>query len=175
MESTLSSQNLELKDILSYYNDMDELISKELRSYYNSQLDDEELKEIEAYFRKLFIELEYSVCFNIMSALEANFMVDYINRVKNNQQKCKLTEIFIKLHNKHNTKPPLWKIFDSWKQCYPELKKIIGNNIFKDAFEYRHWLAHGRYWEPKFTLSNYNVDILSDLFTDILKNFPFNI
>lgn len=34
-----------------------------------------------------------------------------------------------------------------WKEDFPEYKRLISEVI--TAFKYRHWLAHGRYWEPK--------------------------
>jgi len=35
-----------------------------------------------------------------------------------------------------------------WKQNYPECKIAIGH--FIGVLKLRHWLAHGRYWTPKF-------------------------
>lgn len=39
-------------------------------------------------------------------------------------------------------------IFKTWKQHTTVPSKIIGDLV--GAFNFRHWLAHGRYWSPKF-------------------------
>jgi hypothetical protein len=48
--------------------------------------------------------------------------------------------------------------------------KVIGD--LKGAFKYRHWLAHGRYWEPKLgqKYDYYSVYILAE---SIFGSFPF--
>ena len=38
-------------------------------------------------------------------------------------------------------------IIESWKDCYSSNKNIFSN--FKDLLNFRHWVAHGRYWDPK--------------------------
>ena len=39
-------------------------------------------------------------------------------------------------------------ILDSWKSERPSYKNFCGQ--LKEVLKYRHWLAHGRYWVPKF-------------------------
>ncbi len=39
------------------------------------------------------------------------------------------------------------EILEHWKACYGTYTQLISD--LKGAFKYRHWLAHGRYWEPK--------------------------
>jgi hypothetical protein len=40
---------------------------------------------------------------------------------------------------------------------------------YKSAMKYRHWLAHGRYWEPKFS-KKYDFDSIYILADSIVKN-----
>lgn len=42
----------------------------------------------------------------------------------------------------------------------------------KDAFKYRHWLAHGRYWEPKLG-RKYDYFSVFTLAQTVFNSFPF--
>jgi hypothetical protein len=90
----------------------------------------------------------YKVTLSLLSAIEASLRIDYLNRVYR-REKDNLSRIFRKIHQKKGNKASLEEdILSSWKTCHPEYK-----NIFSDilgALKYRHWLAHGRYWRPKF-------------------------
>jgi hypothetical protein len=38
-------------------------------------------------------------------------------------------------------------ILGSWIKHHPELRSLIGQ--LRAALQFRHWLAHGRYWDLK--------------------------
>jgi hypothetical protein len=57
---------------------------------------------------------------------------------------------------------------DLWKQEFPTQKLLLGE--LKGALNYRHWLAHGRYWEPKLG-RKYDYESLYLLVQTVLLNF----
>jgi hypothetical protein len=48
-------------------------------------------------------------------------------------------------------------------------RKLIGD--LRGAFNFRHWLAHGRYWEPKLG-RNYDFVTVYGLAASVLSSFP---
>jgi hypothetical protein len=56
-----------------------------------------------------------------------------------------------------------------WKEHHPELKQLVSE--LRAALKFRHWLAHGRYWERP---SNGRFDYVSiyDLAVATLFHFP---
>ena len=92
-------------------------------------------------------EHDRTTIFAILSALEAAFRIDYLQR-SYKKKKDPLSKGFRDLHRKKGSRVSLEDdILDKWKEYSSAPVKIIGD--LKGAFKYRHWLAHGRYWEPK--------------------------
>ncbi len=60
-------------------------------------------------------------------------------------------------------------IFNSWKHPSDVPNYIVSELI--GAFKYRHWLAHGRYWEPKLG-SKYDYHSIYTLGQLIVSSFP---
>jgi hypothetical protein len=59
-----------------------------------------------------------------------------------------LSREFRKLHKRWEGRVGLEEhILESWKEYIPAERALISE--IKGALRYRHWLAHGRYWEPK--------------------------
>ena len=59
-------------------------------------------------------------------------------------------------------------ILDIWAAHFPTTKGRIGT--FKGALKFRLWLAHGRYWIPKFGRKydpNVLIHIITELFDEI--------
>jgi hypothetical protein len=61
------------------------------------------------------------------------------------------------------------KIFEIWRTVYPETSYLIGE--LKGAFRFRHWLAHGRYFQPKLG-RKYDYEGLYLLAISVLTQFP---
>jgi hypothetical protein len=59
-------------------------------------------------------------------------------------------------------------IFEAWKNHLPVSKARIG--VLRTAFRLRHWLAHGRFWQPKIGRS-FDFDSVFDLAVAVNKEF----
>ena len=95
-----------------------------------------------------------------MSALEALFRIDYLTRCYN-KKKDPLSRKMRGISRKKGVRTSLENdILRLWKEVCPEYKSFISEVI--TAFDYRNWLAHGRYWEPKLG-RNYDYNSLYDL------------
>jgi hypothetical protein len=125
--------------------------------------------EIENQRKITLKEHEYLVTLNLLAAIEAAFRVDYLQRCYN-RKKDKLSQAFREIYQSKGKHASLEDdIFITWKQ-----NMDLPNNIISDlkaAFKYRHWLAHGRYWEPKFGKKYDYVSIFT--LAQIVFDFPF--
>ena len=102
------------------------------------------LDEIDRFFR----ELDYLVMFDLMAATEAVVRLEYWTRV-DNKHKDALSRALRKLYRQKSLQVKLDDdLLDLWSTLRPTLKDTIGD--FKGALKFRHWLAHGRYWETTF-------------------------
>lgn len=88
---------------------------------------------------------EHQDILSLLAFLESSFRVDYIMRKKSNLKDA-LSKALIKLFNKKHYRASLEdEIFKTWyKLGYLD---PATNSHLHEAFHYRHWLAHGQYWE----------------------------
>ena len=98
--------------------------------------------EIDSHFRFLQSELEYSVCLSMIAATEAAFFVDYWERV-GSKRKDSFSKM-LKRSYQHVSRPQFDKLLKKWRVTFNFCSKEISE--FKNLLNYRHWLAHGRYW-----------------------------
>ncbi|VAW48201.1 hypothetical protein MNBD_GAMMA03-823 [hydrothermal vent metagenome] len=107
-------------------------------------------------------------------ALEAAFRIDYLYRSKrvNRTKNDLLTQSFYKLYLIKGKNARFEdEILSSWKThtSSPNNSKIISDLI--EAFKYRHWLAHGRYYTPKLG-KKYDFTSIYTLAQIIFDSFP---
>lgn len=107
-------------------------------------------------------ELEHDACFTLLAAVEAAFRLDYALRNERRLKRTKpLTRLLRELYDKYELRASLESgILQAWFDAVPECKPLI--SALRGAFSYRHWLAHGRYWTPKFG-REYDFDTLFTL------------
>jgi hypothetical protein len=148
--SSLSGRNLSLSDINAYYVDSQRALKIYFRSQsfdFNSRFANYTSNEIEAELKARLDELDRLASFSILSALEASFRINYLMRC-NQKRKDTLSRKMRKMYQIKGSRISLEDdILRLWKETYPEYKGFISDVV--TAFKYRHWLAHGRYWEPK--------------------------
>ncbi len=160
---SFSGENLSLLEIADYYDDSE----KALRLFFSSKNPEYSLRfngyteeEVEEELKLRLQELDKAISFSILSALEALFRIDYLNRCYN-KKKDNLSRKMRNIYNQKGVHASLKDdILSSWKVICPEYKGFISEVI--TAFGYRNWLAHGRYWEPKLG-RNYDYQSLYDL------------
>jgi hypothetical protein len=61
-------------------------------------------------------------------------------------------------------------ILEGWKRYSTVSNLHIGE--LRSAFKFRHWLAHGRYWTPKFG-QKYDFETIYPMAEAIVSGFPF--
>ena len=102
------------------------------------------IEEIDEFFG----ELDYLAMLDLLAAAEAAIRLDFLNRVYE-RRKDDVSKHFRQLYKKQGHEVSLRDdILEAWKQLAPETRRAVGD--FNGALNLRHWLAHGRYWAPRF-------------------------
>jgi hypothetical protein len=116
-------------------------------------------------------EIDINSSLSLLSAVEAAFRFDYLQRCYM-KKKDPLSRTFRGIH-KHKGSRALLEddILNGWKQCAIGLKDILGH--LKGVLKYRHWIAHGRYWEPKLGRTKYDYQSVYQLVDTVFSSFPF--
>ncbi len=167
-----SGQHLELPDIVAQHTD----IELSLRSYfspasvsYTIRFADYVESEVKEELEIRLAEHDRTSIFAVLSTVEAAFRIDYLQR-SYKKKKDPLSRGFRDLHSRKGSRASLEdEILDKWKEHSTVPGKLIGE--LKGAFKFRHWLAHGRYWEPKLG-QKYDYDGIYLLAETILNSFP---
>lgn len=172
IEFNPSGLNLKLADIADHY----DLISSSMTNFYSdnslaflNRYAFSTLNQIASEQRKTVHEFEMSICLTIFASLEASFRMDYLRRV-DGKFKDGLSQAFIKIYRRKKNKAAFEDLLDAWKRHAPSSEIYVRE--LKGALAFRHWLAHGRYWEPKLARRHSYVDIYR-LADNIIANFPF--
>jgi hypothetical protein len=109
------------------------------------KLSPDQLKEYFTWGRE---ELDQLFSFDIISATEGLLRRDFYEKVQE-KRKSDVARRFRKIHKEKGNKISLERdILHTWKDKEPAYKILF--NELVSLLKYRHWLAHGRYWEPKF-------------------------
>jgi hypothetical protein len=159
----LSNEHSSLDDIQSYYVDSENA----LNAYFmDSHLTGSSSVRFFGYTTdKLNAELQHRkeyldrMCsLEVLSAIEARFHIDYIVRTEK-RKKDDLSKAFRKIFKERRQKVTLKDhLIKTWRIQYPQHKTRLDK--FSKALDYRHWLAHGRYWQPNRSPHSANYDYL---------------
>ena len=107
---------------------------------------------------------------SLLASLEAAFRVDYIERCRR-RPRDPLSRAMRDLFNEKGRRARLSKdILRAWRDHTAIPPSLIGE--IRAAFRYRHWLAHGRYYPPKFGRA-YDFHAIHDLARAVARAFPF--
>ena len=170
---TFSKRNVNISDFALHHSDMEE----SLRLYFSPSAPTFDVRffgdtiaEVNARLEQRLTEVDMTSALTVLSALEAVFRVDYLQRCYR-REKDPLSRAFRDLHRKRQQRANLeTEIFDIWKEYTDVEPKLISD--FRGAFNFRHWLAHGRYWEPKLG-RKYDFVTIYGLAANALSSFPF--
>jgi len=175
---SLSHQELTLSEVWQWYQNLDNAIDYYQIEVTNALLSGKEVsdiflgmtkEEIIDYFVWQTEELERSVCLNLIASAEATIRIDYLTRVYE-KKKDTISRACRALYKQKGARVSLEDhILAIWKQNHPECKLAIGH--FIGVLKLRHWLAHGRYWTPKFG-NPYNPKAVFDIIENLLNNLP---
>jgi hypothetical protein len=169
---TFSKRNVSISDFAVHHSDMGE----SLRLYFSPNAPNfsvrflgNSIAEVNAELEERLAEVDMASALTVLSALEAVFRIDYLQRCYRKERDA-LSRAFRDLHKRKQTRVRLeTEIFDIWKEHTNVEAKLIGD--LRGAFNFRHWLAHGRYWEPKLG-RKYDFITVYALANNVLSNFP---
>lgn len=167
-----SGQHLELDKIGRHHLD----VEASIRSYFvfgnirsAARFAGYTSEKIQQEMKSLLEEQDRTASMSLLAALEAAFRVDFLQRCYR-KGKDPVSREFRDLYDLKGVYVSLEEdIFQVWKQKSSVPSSVISH--LKGAFKYRHWLAHGRYWVPKFEQYDYH-DIYT-LAEAIFDSFPF--
>jgi PAS domain-containing protein len=115
-------------------------------------------------------ETETRSIFDLLATIEAVLRIDYQSRV-NHRSKDVLSRAFRTLYQRKQERVLFDEdLLELWTKHHPELKRYISE--LRAALKFRHWLAHGRYWQRP-TNSRFDYASIYDLANDI-SNFPLH-
>ena len=169
---TFSNQNVNIRNYALHHDDLE----KSLRLYFGAGARSFNLRfagytpaEIKDELGARLDELNLSSTLTILTAVEAAFRIDYLQRCYG-KKKDAVSREFRQLHKQKRDRVSLEdEIFDVWKKHTNGGAEIISNLI--GAFKFRHWMAHGRYWIPKLG-QKYDFDTVYALADSALNSFP---
>jgi hypothetical protein len=137
-----------LVELAEYHNDV--IAALKLYFAHAAKVAPQNLRRKEAIDNVLTSRLEETdqrTAFFILARLEAAFRMDYECRCKK-KMKDDLSKSFWRIWRNRKTRVHLEDdIFEAWKAHSSVSKRLISE--LRGAFNFRHWLAHGRYWTPK--------------------------
>lgn len=163
---------LELDELVAYHED----IVASLRLYFSPAAPTFEMRfagaSIHEVDQKLALRLEESdvrSTFAILTSLEASFKIDFDFRCRR-RLKDSLSVYFRDVEKTRGDRVRLDEdILEGWKNHSSAPATLIGR--LRDAFKFRHWLAHGRYWTPKLGRRKYDFDYVQLMAEGIVAGF----
>jgi len=169
---SFSGRHLALSEIVKHHID----VEASLRSYFSPASNSYSVRfagyvsmEIKEELELRLSEHNRATIFSILSALEAAFRIDYLQRCYK-KKKDVLSREFRDLYKNKGFRVSLEDdILAKWKECTPVSNKLIAD--LKGAFKYRHWIAHGRYWALKLG-QKYDYESIYILAETIFNSFP---
>jgi hypothetical protein len=109
--------------------------------------------EASAFFAEQRRRLDLVVALDLLATTEALLRLDFQSRV-DRRRKDDVSRRFRELKKKFGKKISLEQhILEALSQCAPPCKGAVG--AFKGVLPLRHWLAHGRHYNPKLGRPSY--------------------
>jgi hypothetical protein len=113
-------------------------------------------------------ETERYTVFDILSAIEAMFIIDYYSRCEK-RLKDDVAKDFRKISRRITNRVDFQEdILKTWAKHNPGNRLL---NELNSIFLYRHWIAHGRYWRLKVNASKYDFNYLYAIALQIKESF----
>jgi|SRR6266581_2148127 len=169
---TFSNRNVNISNFALHHSDMEaslRLYFSPSASTFSARFFGDLTSEVNAKLEQRLAEIDMASALTVLSALEAVFRIDYLQRCYR-KERDPLSRAFRDLHKRKQTRVRLeTEIFDIWKEYTDVEAKLIGD--LRGAFNFRHWLAHGRYWEPKLG-RKYDFVTVYGLAANVLSSFP---
>ncbi|MFH1116077.1 MAG: hypothetical protein V1792_19360 [Pseudomonadota bacterium] len=129
-------------------------------------------KELAEELQARLDEIDRASVFSLLSAVEAAFRIDYLQRCQAKKKKREdISQELRSIYEEKGTRASFKDhILPAWKR-EPTIRAGLISDLIA-AFRYRDWLAHGRYWTAKLG-RKYDYESVYKLVEDILDSFPF--
>ena len=170
-----SLQHQDLAQIALHHNDLTEAIKRYFKTADGSYLErfgGYTPRELAEELQNRAAEIDRASVFSLLSAVEAAFRIDYLQRGQAKKKKREdISKELRSIYQEKGTRASFKDhILPVWKGA-PTIKAGLISDLI-GAFRYRDWLAHGRYWTPKLG-RKYDYESVYKLAEDILDSFPF--
>ena len=163
----LSDKRITLSEVAEYF----ECSKKAIDTYYDTSHINPDLvglsaKEVKAMRGKVYRELTIECGMMLMSSVEAAFRTDFVLRCRKSRKE-QIDKDFKKVLDGVKE---LYQVrikedlIDRWADEYPTDKHHF--SLLKNRFDYRNWVAHGRYWN-KFQNAGINTMIFTSLLAEV--------
>jgi hypothetical protein len=171
---TFASRDISLAYLAAYHKDADlslRLFFTNLNPNFEIRFFGESQGSIELELEGRLNETDLRSSLAILSRIEAAFRIDYEERAaKKRQKRDAVSKVFRALYKNYRGNVRLEDdIFSTWRDAHPGAAALISE--LKGAFKFRHWLAHGSYWEPKLGRKYEFLDVYA-LGVNVLANLP---
>ena len=162
-----ASQSASLLDLADYHRDTE----ASLRLYFTSINPDfvalfagDRPSDVARKLADRITETDMRSALAVMARVEASFRLDYQWRRK--AKKPDAVSIAFRRHRRTNVRldEDIWEI---WSLNHPTTRPLISQ--LRSAFNFRHWLAHGRYWRGG---QKYDFQTVYFLAQAVLATFP---
>ena len=167
-----SGKNLELAEAALHHNDTAgalTLFFSSVSPSYSVRFTGYRPEEVRDELGERMAELDRNTTMSLLAAVEAAFRIDYLQRCYQ-KKKDSVSRQFRGIYKKKGTRASLEEdIFEVWRNNTTGSTKLIGD--LRGAFKFRHWMAHGRYWTPKFG-QKYDYLSVYPLAAQALTSFP---
>ena len=115
------------------------------------------------------LEHRLGTSMTVLAAVEAAFRIDFELRCRNTNADPISTELrAIRRGRTQQSISFTREILNGWEQAFPAGRQAI--TAMRDAYQFRNWLAHGRYWIPDTNRLDYGE--LYALAENVFRDFP---
>jgi hypothetical protein len=145
---SFSDQELSLEDIATHHGDVQSSLFEFFAGTSQALLNRYADAKIDEARDNALGELDFTSSLSVLSSVEAAIRLDYLRRVYG-RWRDPLSKAMKKLHQERENSARLEdELIRLWYEETNVPKLLL--NALVGAFKYRHWLAHGRYWTPRF-------------------------
>jgi hypothetical protein len=145
---SFSSQEQSLEEIATHHADVQAGLFEFFAGSSQALLDRYADAKIDEARDKSLSELDFTSSLSVLSSVEAAVRLDYLRRVYG-RWRDPLSRAMKVLHRRKENRARLEdELIHLWSEQTGVRDVLLSELV--GAFNYRHWLAHGRYWTPKF-------------------------
>lgn len=145
---SFSHQELSLEDIAIHHSDMQAGLFEFFAGKSKTLLDRYADAKKDVARDNSLAELDFTSTLSVLSSVEAAIRLDYLRRVYG-RWRDPLSKAMKALYHVTGSSARLEDdLIQLWREQRDVSKALLSE--LSGAFKYRHWLAHGRYWTPKF-------------------------